>query len=338
MWYKSDGAQKDVILSSRVRFARNVDGYVFSTALTTDKATELIERTKSVSKDFSFIDFSESDSLTAQSFAEKRIVSSNFASATAHRVLLQKNNTYIMLPEEDHIRLQVILPGFAVKQAYSTAYDEISQLAESLSFSFDPKLGYLTHCPTNLGTAMRAGAMLFLPALTMFGKMNELIYSLPRMGFAIRGMYGEGSGGGACLYQISNQVTMGISCEDTITKLEDILTHIVENELELRHELHSKQYDSIRDMVLRSYGALKYAHSMTSDEFMKHYVNIRLGVSYNYQDLSHLSAHKIDQLMIEIMPHTLSISQNLFSPHVRDIARAKVIREFMKGNPNYNDK
>ena len=328
MWYNTDGHDKSIVLSTRIRFARNIDGYPFPSRLDHSTATEIVDIARKAANAYDYTDFASLSPLEAMAYGEKRLVSADFAKQGGlPRGLLVRDDLYIMINEEDHLRLQGIKSGLAISQAFAEAKTALAELA--LPFSFDEKLGYLTHCPTNLGTGMRASVMMFLPGISMAGKVDELMFSLSRMGFAIRGMYGEGSQGGGCLYQVSNQVTMGISEEETVAKLEDVVARITQRENHLR-SLLAQQGESLHDGVMRSYGTLKYARILTSDEFMQHYVNLRLGIAIGYEELGDIKLHTLDDLMTHVMPASLALSENTTDERTRDSARAKVVREFLE--------
>jgi len=332
MWYNTDGREKNIVLSTRIRFARNIAGYPFPSRLAPSAAAEIVALVRSVADGYDFIDFAALSPIEAMTYSERRLVSADFAKPGGlPRGLISRGDTYIMINEEDHLRLQAIKSGLAISEAFAEARAALVGLA--LPFSFDEKLGYLTHCPTNLGTGMRASVMMFLPGISMAGKVDELMFSLSRMGFAIRGMYGEGSQSGGCLYQVSNQVTMGISEEDTVAKLEDVVARIIERETHFR-TLLTQQGESLWDSVMRSYGTLKYARILTSEEFMRHYVNLRLGIGVGYDGLAGFTAYALDELMIDIMPAGLALREKAVDERVRDSVRARVVRGFMNGEFN----
>ena len=223
-WYNQIGNDIDTVVSSRVRLARNLAGYPFPSKLSPEKAKEIIEKVSAAfsKKDLKKIDFSEISETMALSYVEKHYVSKDFVrSRLPHALLLsEKNGTAIMICEEDHLRIQSILPGLDLESAYKMASENDDILDSALEIAYDGDLGYLTHCPTNLGTGMRASVMMFLPALTMAGRINALASELSKLGLTMRGMYGEGSHTGGMLYQISNQITLGITEKDTLIKLE----------------------------------------------------------------------------------------------------------------------
>ncbi|MBR4296479.1 MAG: ATP--guanido phosphotransferase [Clostridia bacterium] len=330
-WYNKIGNDFDTVISSRVRFARNISGYPFASKLSGEGAKEIISKVSDVylGEGFTKIDFSDITNTEAASYVEKRYVSREFAiKKTPHALLMNETTgSAIMICEEDHIRLQSILPGLALNEAYKIAcqYDDL--LDRALEISYDEKLGYLTHCPTNLGTGMRASVMMFLPALTMADRIGVLASQLSKIGLTIRGMYGEGSETKGCLYQISNQVTLGMTEEETLKKLSDVISQINEQERKLRSSIRGENLERLRDRILRSEGILRYAHMMSSEELAEHFANIRLGIALGIT--ANISYAMLGNILIETLPATLTLSleENPRGEAERDRARAEYIRK-----------
>lgn len=338
-WYGKEGPTLSVVLSSRVRLARNIEGTPMGERLSREGAAVLINRAGEALANYDKIDFLRLDPVTAAAYAEEHIVSTEFASSKSPRALFksESKDTYIMVCEEDHFRIQSITPGYSLEDAYRHAAAAESLLAENFKLAFDPELGYLTHCPTNLGTAMRASLMMFLPALTRRGQIAPLARQLSKLGMTVRGMYGEGSDAAACLYQISNQVTLGVTEEETLSKLTRLVDTIINQELKLRREMLDKNPDETADLCSRAYGTLTHSRLMSCREFMTNWVNVRLGVS-----LSELSESKIDlgipagvtyqtldTSLIESQPSVLTLLSGGggLDPHERDMRRSSILRE-----------
>ncbi len=329
-WYNQIGNSFDTVLSSRIRFARNISGFSFDGKLSEEDSKNTIKKLNTAleGKGFTKIDFSDISQTEAISFVEKHFASREFASKKSPHALFLNESTSaaIMACEEDHIRLQTILPGLALEEAYRIAceYDDI--LDSELDISYDENLGYLTHCPTNLGTGMRASVMMFLPALTMNRRISFLASQLSKIGLTMRGLYGEGSEAEGCLYQISNQITLGITEEDTLKKLNDIIAQISEQERKLRMSIKGEELEALKDKILRSEGVLKYAHMISSSEFLGHFANLRLGIALGI--ITDVDYAVLGKLLIETMPAliTLSSAEKTSSDVERDRARAKLIR------------
>lgn len=327
---KNDG-MTDVVISSRVRFARNIADYPFKSKLDKTSANEIIEKVKAALGDgYEFIDLTGEDEVLANSLVEDHSISREFAVETLPHALLcsQDGVIRIMICEEDHIRLQAICRGMDLDKAFERASEVEEELSEKLNIAYDEKLGYLTHCPTNLGIAMRASAMLFLPALTGKNMIKSLISVLSKLGVTIRGIYGEGSDALGCLYQVSNSETLGVSEENVISKLNGVITKIVELERKERDELYKAQSDYISNKVLRSLGVLKYAYMLDTSEFMRCYSDVRLGISLGL--IEEPDYDKIDGIFTQVMPNNLMKSAGKkLDEHERDIARAKLVKELL---------
>lgn len=326
-WYNIEGKEPDVVISSRVRYARNIADYPFLTRLDDAGANEIIEKVKAADGGAcEFIDFNGIDGAKAEAYVERRFVSPEFAASELPHALLcdEEKGVAVMIIEEDHMRIQCVKSGLALEEANLDACAELDRLESGLHIAYDEKLGYLTHCPTNLGTAMRASVMLFLPALTMNGQISQLSAYLQKTGMTIRGMYGEGSAADGYMYQISNRVTLGVSEDDIIAKLGEAVTQIIATERKSREILKSDNSDALCDMIMRSYGVLRYAKILSSKEFMKLAADVRLGVALGY--IQNLSYSTLNSLMIAVSPATLSLGGGL-DESARDLARAKMVND-----------
>jgi len=322
-----------VVISTRVRLARNLKEIPFPCRLNEQGREKVIEKVKSALKDsnspiaqeFSFIKMSELTPQQSVSLVEKRLVSPEFISNTEGRGLLLSNDESlsIMINEEDHIRLQVIKKGLSLEDAYDTADKLDTLLDENLEFAFDSKLGYLTQCPTNLGTGMRASVMLHLPALEKSRAIGRIADNLSKLGLAIRGAHGEGTEPKGALYQLSNQVTLGISEKAAIENLKSITQQLVTQEEQARERLCSNI--EIQDTISRSLGILKSALIINHDEALRLLSNVRTGIESG--QIENISTDTIDRLMVAVEPATLMLKsgKNLTADE-RDIERANMIK------------
>ena len=338
-WYGTQGEDRDVVLSSRVRLARNIENYPMGELLSRDKANEIIVRTgAALGDEYERVDFTKLDYVSAAAYVEEHLVSADFAKLHSPHALYkcEHRSTYIMVCEEDHLRIQSITAGFSPDAAYAHAAEAADKLAGAFDIAFDDKLGYLTHCPTNLGTGMRVSLMMFLPALTKFGQIPSVSRQLGKLGVTVRGMYGEGSEATGCLYQISNQVTLGISEEETVSKLKKIAASITESERKMRRALtEPANIDETSDSISRAYGTLLFARKLSGAEFMRLWVRARLGISLCNTDAGcegllpdSLSYEKLDTLLIEAQPAVLTLLSGggELSPQERDIKRSALVR------------
>lgn len=331
-WYNEKGKENDVVVSSRVRFARNIADYPFDSKIDETSAREIIEKvTAALGEGFEKIEFDGLSAAEAGALVEKHYVSPDFAKKKTPHALLKRDDesVSVMICEEDHVRLQCILPGLALDEAYNTADKYDSKLDDELNIAFDGELGYLTHCPTNLGLGMRASVMLFLPALSMTKSMDTIALRLSKLGLIVRGMYGEGSQPEGYLYQISNRTTMGVSEADTIKRLNDIVKQLCKNERRAREVLKSDSYTALADKVWRSYGVLKYARAMSSKEFMSLYADVRLGVALGMID--GVEYERLGEIMIGVLPANLILNNGgkTMSDFERDVHRADYVRGAM---------
>ena len=232
------------MISSRIRLARNIKGIPFTGRMTVEQKKAVCTKVKEVASaipgyKFDYIDMENVTAIQAGSMVEEHLISVEFANNREGEGLLldRKHNVSVMINEEDHLRIQVLGRGEKLATLYETASEIDDALDEKLHFAFSEKLGYLTHCPTNLGTGLRASVMMHLPALHESGLINKIINTVSQVGLTVRGMYGEGSEPAGCVYQVSNQITLGISEKDTIERLEDIVRQIARNEAALREKM-----------------------------------------------------------------------------------------------------
>lgn len=333
-WYEKTGPEGDIVISTRIRFARNLLKFPFPCKLKSLQKAEIIklikedvltDDLKSKYKNLKFIDFNKLSETEKLSLLEKHIISPDFIAKKEEKGLIvsDDDSISIMINEEDHIRLQVMTQGLDFESAFNVADEIDTILDKKLTFAFDDKLGYLTQCPTNLGTGMRASVMLHLPGLRETGAMNKIASNLLKLGLTIRGIYGEGTEPRGDIYQLSNQVTLGLSEKAAIKNLKDIAMQLVLRERNIRNEF--SKYIEVIDRVYRSFGILKNAKIISSDEFMKLISNVRLGVSIG--ELKNVSYDKINSLIINTQPATLSIlNSKELSPIKRDELRADLIR------------
>lgn len=335
LWYEMSGKDSDVVVSSRIRLARNLTDYPFPGKLDEASAKEIIEKVKEAfedNSDYTFTDFASVDNIHRLSEAEKHKISPEFASNKTPCALIEsdKKQIYIMVLEEDHLRIQSIMSGFSLDEAYGAACEADDLIDSKLKVAYDEKLGYLTHCPTNLGTGMRASVMMFLPALTYARGIRSLQNQLGKIGLTIRGMSGEGSSADGCLYQISNQVTLGTSEKEIIAKLTEICDKIIEQERALRETLKKDPDGRFTDRIMRSYGTILYATVMDTAEMMKLYADVRLGSVLGI--IQGVSPQAIDAMLIHGMPATLMCNVGSdIGTHERDRARPEAMRRMLGG-------
>lgn len=320
----------EAVVSTRVRLARNLSDYPFPIRLSDDKAKEIADKVDEALRDcgvrFHRIDLSTVSDTIRVALLERHLISPDFVRGDKGRaVFLSDDNTVsIMVNEEDHIRLQVLRDGFEPDEAYEIADRLDNALSRKLNYAFHEKLGYLTQCPTNLGTGMRASVMLHLPALDITGAVHRIGANLSKLGLTIRGLYGESTKPVGAFFQLSNQVTLGISEKAAIANLKNITAQLIAQEMKAREQLLGKI--EVRDKIARALGVLKTALVMDHGEAMSLLSLVRLGVAS--KQLSTLSTDSIDRLIVEIQPASVMTKfGEEMTPQERDIKRAEMIRE-----------
>ena len=324
----------DVILRSRVRLARNIVDYPFPPVLDNACRQEIVAKVSSALATSNFNSNTDiADPIRAHILAEDHLISREFAAEKeAHALFLSHDRDIsIMVCEEDHLRIQAFANGLALKEAKYKATEAERLLNQSIRFAFDNDLGYRTHCPTNLGTAMRASVMMFLPALTFTKRMGELKTNLEKIGITVRGLYGEGTAADACIYQVSNSLSLGLSEEDLIQKVETIAQRIAEDEQAARNSLFTANRNALTDKIYRSLGILRYAHMLSSKEFFDCYVYVRLGISLGLVPETDHTA--LDGLLQTAMPAHILLQDRHAAEDasLRDCLRAQTVRNTLGG-------
>lgn len=295
-------AMDDVVLSSRVRLARNFEDIPFPTMMNDVWAQESVRRTAEAvaalddAQGYRLLTLSQLDNKNRQRLVEEHLISRDLAAnAQEAAVLLNAENTVsIMVNEEDHLRIQAIAPGAQVEKVARKAREVDDAMEKTVQFAFDEQLGYLTACPTNTGSGMRASQMLHLPALKLGNKMGTVTQAISKLGLTIRGLYGEGSEAHGNLYQVSNQVTLGRTEEELVGTIRSVGQQLSDLEREARGRLHGLDPVGVEDQMMRSYAILCYARRLTAKEFMQHWSNVRLAAS---MDVIHIPYRVLDALL-----------------------------------------
>lgn len=349
-WMIGDQEHGDIIMSTRVRLARNIENMHFPRAaseediLSVDRSVSgAILDDENLSYQFSHFDLSDKTPIQKQVLVEKHLISPQLANQNKHgSVLISEDESIsIMINEEDHIRIQCIEPGLDFTEALRRANEIDDCLEHNLSYAFDERFGYKTTCPTNVGTGLRASAMLHLPALTMTKQMRQLITMMPRLGLVVRGMYGEGTEATGSYYQISNQVTLGKSEEEIVQELESIVLQIINKEIEAREAMLEYASIAISDRLNRSLGVLQYARILTSEEAATCLSNVRLGIDLGI--IQSIPNELLNKCMLIMQSGFLQqIAGTSLKANERDVFRAELIRDIFQQcgvlNNNNGDK
>lgn len=322
-----------IVLMTRVRLARNLIGQHFpgwarpaqrESVLATCR--HAVAGTPPMKRCFNFA-LSDLSELERQILVERHLISRELSGTKSGAgVVISRDQSFsVMLNEEDHLRIQVLRAGFNLKKAWSAINDLDSALEEHLDYAFSPTLGYLTACPTNLGTAMRASAMMHLPALVISNQMEKVVRAVNQLGMVVRGLFGEGSDASGSIFQISNQTTLGESEEEIIKRLGSVLQSIVEHELNAREKLLEADAGKLFDKIGRAYGILQNSHLLSSSEAMNLLSLLRLGIDLGV--FPEVNRSVIDRLLIEAQPGHLQYAQKgEFEPGQRDVLRAARLR------------
>ena len=324
---------QDVVISSRVRLSRNYQDLPFSPKLTPEYANEVIDRTaKSVfsskhGTSFMLLRMSDLENDARNRLVEHHMISYDllkFANRSAAMVS-SAGTISVMMNEEDHVRFQGLLPGLQLERSAEMALSLDEKVGEDYPFAFDTQWGFLTACPANTGTGLRACVILHLPALAQAGQMGAVMQSVAKLGLTIRGMYGNGADAQGQLYQMSNVATLGRSEEDVIRSLVAATEEIVNHERAMRENAEKKDMLQLQDALMRSWGETMHARLMSTKEFMRRYSDIRYAASLGYL---HLPIPALDLLMMDLQPGSLGVrAGHLIGEREAEILRAKILRE-----------
>lgn len=332
-WYTTHAPEDDIAVSTRIRLARNLSGLPFPARMTPEQRRELNLKVKNAvlqsntpfAKSLKYIDMADVPQTEIAAMVERHIISPEFAEENADRAIIisADESISIMIGEEDHVRIQVILGGLQLEKAYDTAEQLDSLLYNELHFAFDRSLGFLTECPTNLGTGLRASVMLHLPVTESNGEISSIAETVGKIGFTVRGMYGEGTKASASMYQVSNQITLGISEKNAIDNLKIITAQLIDKERKARNDLNKIK---LEDMCFRALGTLQNSRILSSKEMMDLLSRIKLGISMGIIKTDVLPI----KLFIEGQPNMLMKKYGQLEPEERDIYRAAFIRDALK--------
>lgn len=336
-WLDASGPDSDVVISSRVRLARNIVGLPFPHLLGTEDAEKMVCAVQAAIGDneikqslgqLELTRMTELSPTERQILMEKHLVSPDLLEQPEKKAVVLRDDEVvsIMVNEEDHLRIQCLLPGLQLKECWEIANAVDDGLEQGLDYAFCEQRGYLTSCPTNVGSGLRASVMLHLPALVMTQQINSVLTTLSKLGLTVRGLYGEGTQATGNLFQVSNQVTLGLIEEEIIDNLQMVAAQLANQERAARKALHKEQRHQIEDRVWRAYGLLSHARLMTSIDAMTLLSDLRLGVDLGI--ISIVPPGLIMELMIMTRPAFLNkLNGKEINPHQRDIYRAKLIRE-----------
>ncbi len=332
-WLKGTGPNAEIILSTRIRLARNIEKKPFSNWATKAQAAEIFEEAILGLNDVKTLKtgmalaLKDVPSVDRQFLVERHLMSKEQASRPENKGLaLSKDEVCsVMVNEEDHLRAQILGSGFNLRKCWEMADKLDDQISEKITYAFSLELGYLTACPTNTGTAMRASVMAHLPALVMTKRIGKLLEAITKFGLTTRGLYGEGTEASGNIFQVSNSVTLGQSEDDTVEYLERFVKQLIGHEENARRTLLTQQRAELEDRVWRAYGVLRAAHIITSNETIDLLSTVRLGVDLGI--IKEIDRRAVNELFIATQPaHLQKMEGKELTPPERDVKRAAIIR------------
>ncbi len=339
-WITAEGPNDQIVISSRIRLARNLHELPFPGWAKKSERIQILESIKPAVEALPEMEDALSENLQDLSALERHVLVERHLISREHAakgagsavVMNRKQNLSIMINEEDHLRIQTILPGLQLQNTFSSINEVDTALEARLDFAFSSTLGYLTACPTNVGTGMRASVMLHLPGLVLNDQINQIVQSVSKIGLAVRGLYGEGTEAMGNLFQVSNQTTLGETEEEIIQRLDRVISKIIEQEQNSRLVLFENKLTTLLDQIGRAYGVLTFAHSIPSKEALNLLSLLRLGVDLGF--LPGDCRKTIDKLFIDTQPaHLQQRSQQKLATDERDTLRSSLIRERLQTFP-----
>ncbi len=335
-WLNGLGKDEDVVVSTRIRVARNMTNYRFPGFMTMDESESVAEEVLNAMKNnadlYKYYRVQDLNELERTLFVEEHLISPSLVQTTKNSsfLLREDEKATIMINEEDHIRIQVLLSGLDIEEGWKICSQIDDHLEEKIDYAFHEQFGYLTSCPTNVGTGLRASVMVHLPCVAMTGHLNSIIEALRKIGLTVRGLYGEGSKVLGNLFQISNQTTLGETEEDIIKKLNKVIFQIVSRERSTRKYMMDKKSIELEDKIFRSLGILNYSRLISSEEAMSHLSNVKLGCDMGL--IKNINSKDIIKLMVEIQPASIQINlQQDMIKEERDMHRAQILRNNLIG-------
>jgi protein arginine kinase len=337
-WLKGTGPHSDIVISSRIRLARNLDKFPFPHWANKKQGEEIIQAVAAAVAKIDYLKnttaftLADMDSVDRQFLVERHLMSHEHTQKTNNKAVIIDDEEIlsIMVNEEDHLRIQVMQSGFNLYEAWNAINRIDDSLAKELSFSFLAEWGYLTACPTNTGTGLRGSVMLHLPALVMTRQINKVLAAIAKLSFTTRGLYGEGTQASGNFFQISNQVSLGLSETEIIENINGLIRQIIEQENYARQSILAQNRAMLEDRINRSLGILKSAYIISSQETIELLSMVRLGSDLGIVNKL-IDRRTINELFIIIQPaHLQKIENKKLNSQERDAKRAEIIRSRLK--------
>jgi len=337
-WMREDGPHSDIVISTRIRLARNLAEFPFPLLADDIQSDSIVDRMREVvlspsfaesaGGKFEFHTLHDVSNIDMQALVEKYLISNSLIEHAGRAAFAVRDDeaASIMINEEDHLRLQVLMPGLQLDTAWELANRIDDELESKLNYAFDERFGYLTACPSNVGTGIRASVMLHLPALVVTQQINRVLSALGQVGLVVRGVHGEGTEAVGNLFQLSNQITLGQSEEEIIHSLHSVADKIIEHEQAARHFLMEENREVIEDRIARSFGILHFARRLDAKETMQRLSDVRLGIDLGI--IKGLNKGILKELMVMTQPGFLQkFHGEQLAPGERDWRRAAFVRE-----------
>lgn len=341
LWLRTLGPEADVVLSTRVRLARNVDGYAFPSRIAPDVRRDLETRLHAwigdarLAPDVRYWNLDALPEITCLLLMERHLVSRELVMGRGDRGVsfVPTESVSVMSNEEDHLRIQVVRSGYALSEAFAAALEVDKKLESRIPYAWHERYGFLTSCPTNVGTGLRISVMMHLPALMLMNQMDKVYHATSKVGLTVRGFYGEGTKAIGDVIQISNQQTLGSSEDQILETIQQMVPKIVEYERGVRQHLLSEKRSTVEDKVWRSVGLLRYARKLSSEETMTLLSALRLGV--NLKIIPDITVSDVNELFVITQPgHLQTLEGKELLPDDRDVARASLLRKRLKPESN----
>ncbi len=341
-WLRGSGPESEIVISSRIRLARNLAQFPFPNRAEESVRAEIESLLKEkieevpVGTKMGYVNVRELKELDRQFLVERQLISREHAESHGSRgvVIGSEENVSLMINEEDHLRIQVLRSGFDLEDCWKEINRIDDLLEEQVTYAFNEQVGYLTACPTNVGTGIRVSVMLHLPALVMTKEIQKVFQALHKISLAVRGLYGEGSQAMGDFYQISNQVTLGKSEESIIEELKEVVPNIIAYERRMRNALVHENRENLHDQIARAYAILKGAQTISSEETMHFLSSVRMGI--NLKLIDDLEIPTINELFIHTQPaHLQKLHREALASAERNVARASYLRRRLNSENNH---
>lgn len=330
-WYLEDGPESDVVVSTRIRFARNLKGRKFTAIASDEELEKNLEEFKKekIVPNLNYIRLNDLNDLMEMSLVEKHIISRDMLKTKKGAVLLNsEEDICVMLNEEDHIRIQVLKSGLELEKALEKAEEIDEEIGNKFEYAYSEIYGFLTTCPTNLGTGLRASVMLHLPALRITGKISKVVDIINKVNINVRGVYGEGTEAVGDMYQVSNKVSLGLTNLEIINNVKSVVYKLIEQERKAREFLRTQGIE-FEDRIYRDFGILSCAKRLSGEESEKLISMVKLGVEMGL--ITEIDKKKINEINVISKPATLrQYAQEEMSPNKIEMKRAEMIQNIIK--------